>query len=78
MRRLTGIELAIVILALVFIIAGADMLIRPTDRVSFHHSDSWPNISMEHVSKGRMRFYGFCALLVGSGLAWMVVYNARK
>ena len=78
MRRLSGIEWAILVVALVVILAGANMLIHASDRVIFRHSDSWADFSFEHVSKGRTRLYGIGAVLLGSGLACLVFYNARK
>jgi hypothetical protein len=78
MRRLSGIEWAILVVALVIILAGANMLIHASDRVIFRHSDSWADFSFEHVSKGRTRLYGIGAVLLGSGLACLVFYNARK
>ena len=80
MRRLTGIELIILVVALVFIVFGADMLLRPTERVIFSHDErnSWVSFGVRHETKARTRFYGFCAVLLGGGLAWMVLYNARK
>jgi len=78
MRRLTGIELFIVVVALVLVVFGANMVIRPTERVIFRHSDEWTSFSLRHETKGRTRFYGACIFVLGGGLAWMALYNARK
>ena len=80
MKRLTFLEMCALAIALVFIVAGADMILRPTERVVFHPGGgkgmgSYPS---EQVSKPGSQVYGGIAVVLGAGLAVLALYRRGK
>ena len=78
MRRLNGNELGVLLIASVFIICGAFMLIDPTEMNMVHLGYKRLRATVEHVSKEDSQVYGAVAIILGSGLVWMVFYGRRK
>jgi hypothetical protein len=78
MRRLTGTELGILVIASVFIVAGTVTVLHPTELDVFHQAYRRVRGSVEHVTKEGSRVYGTVAIIMGSGLVWMVFYGRRK
>ena len=78
MRRFTGIELGILILAGLFIVVGADMVIFPTEMNVFHQVYRRMHFAITHISKDGSQIYGILAILFGLGLVWMVFTGKRK
>ena len=58
MRRLTGIELGILVLAGLFIFAGIDMVVDPAEMNVVHQSYRWVHSSVDHISKRGSQIYG--------------------
>jgi len=76
MRRIHGIEWFVLLLALVFIVAGADFVLEPTDLTVLHPGLSdyhlgWLN-PFQHLSANAARAYGVVTILFGGGLLWIV------
>jgi len=78
MRRFTGIELGILLLAGTFLVVGADMVFYPTEMNVFHQVYRRMHAAVEHISKDRSQIYGILAMLFGLGLVWMVFTGRRK
>jgi uncharacterized protein YjeT (DUF2065 family) len=78
MRRLNGNELGVLLIASVFIICGAVLLIHPTEMTMVHQEYKRLRASFEHVSEEESQVYGAVAIILGSGLVWMVFYGRRK
>ncbi len=78
MRHLSGIESGFLFLAVVFIIAGAVMLLNPTEADVIHQVYRRSGYYVEHVSKERARAYGVLAILFGGGMVWMVFAGRRR
>ena len=79
MRRLSGIEMRFLLLAALFILAGADMVLFPQEHVMFHqgYHIKLPS-SINHVSKSQARDYGVLAMAVGAVMVGLVFYGRRK
>ena len=80
MNRLSGAEKGILILALIFIIAGADMIASPTEMNIFHQTYRFRSARSytEHVSAKESQIYGVVSVLFGVGIVSLVVYGRRK
>jgi hypothetical protein len=78
MRRLTQTEVGILVLAGLFIIAGARMVIYPAEENIFHPASRRGHPVVEHITKGRAQMYGGLAALIGAGLIGMVLYQRGK
>ena len=78
MRRFTGAEKGILVLAVLFIIVGADMTICPTEMNLSHQAYRWTRSSSEHISKVGSMFYGIVMILLGAGIVWLVFRGRSK
>ena len=78
MRRFTGTEWGIFVLALVFIVVGGNMTIHPTETEVTHEAYRWVHASVEHISKQGARVYGVLAILSGLGFLWLLFYKRGK
>jgi hypothetical protein len=78
MRHLNGNELGVLVIASVFIVCGAFMLIDPTELNVVHRAYKRTGSTIEHVSKEDSQIYGAVAIILGSGLVWIVFYGRRK
>jgi hypothetical protein len=75
MRRLTQIEAGILIIAALFILAGADRMIHPVEELVSHPALRQGRATIEHVTKERAQLYGALAILLGAGLVGLVFYK---
>jgi hypothetical protein len=78
MRRLNGIELAGLVLAILFVVIGLVMISRPSDAIIFRGSNRFFPSSVEFVSKDKSRTYGALAVLLGAGVVGTIFYRRRK
>lgn len=72
MHRFTGAEKGILVLAILFIIVGANMAIWPTEMNVSHQAYRWAHSSSEHISKDGSILYGIVMILLGVGIVWLV------
>jgi hypothetical protein len=77
MRRLTQIEAGILIIAALFIFAGANMVIHPTDGVIVHQGRG-ARLFIQHFTKPEEQLCGALAILLGAGLAGLVFYQRGR
>jgi uncharacterized protein YjeT (DUF2065 family) len=78
MRRLSGIELAVLALAMVFILVGLLNIIHPSEHLNFQSSARDFFVSVGYTSKQKSRTYGLLSFVLGAGMAAMVFYRRRK
>jgi hypothetical protein len=78
MRRFTGTEFGILVVAAISIFVGADLVVHPTEMNVLHQAYRRFRLSIEHVSKEGSQIYGVLAIVLGLGLIWMVFYGRRK
>jgi hypothetical protein len=78
MRRLNGIELAMLVLATIFILTGLFSIIHPSAHLIFQSSARNFFVSAGYISKERVRTYGLLSVVLGAGMVGMVVYRRRK
>lgn len=78
MRRFTGAEKGILVLAVLFIIVGTDMTIFPTEMNVSHQVYRWARSSSEHVSKRGSIIYGIVMISLGAGIVWLVFRGRSK
>jgi hypothetical protein len=75
MKRLTGLEFCILLMAVSFIGVGIYTALYPTETVVIHQVYRHAGISIENISKTGARVYGVLATLLGIGFVWMVFYG---
>jgi len=78
MRRLTAIEIGILVLALLGMVAGVEMLVFPKESVVFHQVYRQFGYNIEHITKTGSRIYGGLLLMFGLGVTTLVFYGKRK
>jgi len=78
MRRFTGAEKGILVLAVLFLIVGADMAIYPTEMNVSHQAYRWAHSSSEHISKKGSIIYGIVMILTGTGILSLVIRGRSK
>ena len=78
MRRLSGIELAVLVLAVFFILAGLFNIIHPSEHLTFQGSTRDLFVSAGYTSKERVRTYGLLSVVLGAGMVGVVLYRRRK
>ena len=83
MKRFSGVEVGMLIVASLFILCGAVTAIRPGEgnvHVSGVKAPKWPNTKATSVrfSKGTMRGAGVVAVLFGAGFIWLVFQKPRE
>lgn len=82
MSRFNGTEKAGLVLAVVIIIVGFCMIVHPIAMYVFHPTGA-PYVGSgdgapQHVSKETARFVGGGAILLGAGIAGIVLYRPRS
>ena len=82
MRRLTSSDVGALILAALFFFGGLVGVISPK-AINLRHATNDPVLgtpggSHEDVTKGRARFYGVMAVLLGAGLAVFVIFPKKR
>jgi len=77
MRRLTQIELGMLVIAALFVLVGTCMLIHPTEGTILHQGRS-SRFFIQHFTKQEARLCGALAILLGAGLIGMVFYQRGK
>jgi hypothetical protein len=82
MKRLTSTGLGALVLAALFFFGGLVLVILPKEMKLWHvtyQSDSGMQGSyFEDVTKGRARFYGVMAMLLGTGLAVFIIFPKKR
>ncbi len=76
MKRHSGVEKGVLLLAAIFIVFGFYLIIYPQDMLLIHPSNGKSGIVTvfsEHVSPNASRVYGVLSLLLGSGIGWAVL-----
>ncbi len=77
MRRISGIELGILVFALLAIVAGIDMCWHPKEAVVMHQVYRHFGNKPEYISKSEARVYGVLCFLFGLILV-RLVFNGKK
>jgi hypothetical protein len=78
MRRFTGNENGMLLLAGLFIFGGMAIMANPTEMTIPHQAYKHVRSSIEHVSKNGSQIYGGVFALFGAGLVGLVFYGRRK
>lgn len=80
MPRLDGINKWMLFLAGVFILAGADLIVRPPEGHDIRGGDNRYGIEGQpiHISKEISRTSGITAVIMGLGICCLVLYRGRK
>ena len=78
MKRHSGVEKGVLLLAALFMMVGFYLIIYPQDMVIIHPGTSGYKSGAgssygEHVSPNASRVYGVLSLLLGSGIGWAVL-----
>ena len=78
MRRLTSTEVGGLLLAGLLVVAGSIAVLNPREGVIGRQAcdpvSGSPRGYLEYVTKGKSRFYGGLAILIGCGLLAIVFY----
>ncbi len=65
-------------LAVIFILVGLLNIIHPSEHMTFQSSARDFFVSAGYTSKEKSRTYGLLSVVLGAGMAAMVVYRRRK
>jgi hypothetical protein len=68
--RRTRIELAAIILGLLFVAIGGLLVVFPSAQMIPHHDPETGKYSLERVSEKGSRIYGSIAVILGAGFVW--------
>ena len=70
------------VLAALFFLGGLVLVIFPKEMKLWHVThdpvSDWQDSYFEDVTKGRARFYGVMAMLLGAGLAVFVIFPKKR
>jgi len=81
MKRVTSTELGALVLAPLFFLGGLGLVIFPKEMKLWHVThdpvSDWQDSYFEDVTKGRARFYGVMAMLLGAGLAVFIIFPKK-
>jgi hypothetical protein len=83
MKRLTSIEKSTVAIGVLAIVVGIYIVARPYESLVYHPGPYskkallGPN-QPEHVSRQMSRFYGWTAVVTGTGLCVLAFYRGKK
>jgi len=82
MRRFSATEKGVLALSAVMMICGVWMIFFPSEQTIPHPGFWGKGIRLspwvEHVSMNQNRIYGGLAVLMGTGMLWLVVYRGKK
>ncbi len=82
MKRLTSTDLGALVLAVLLFFGGLVGAIFPKEMKLWHVThdpvSDWQDSYFEDVTKGRARFYGVMAMLLGAGLALFVIFPRKR
>jgi hypothetical protein len=77
MRRLTAVEIAILVLALLAVISGIEIMRHPAGAVVLHQVRRY-GYKLDYISKTEAKVYGASCILFGLILIRLVFYSKRR